>query len=267
MDFLKKHYEKVVLSVVLLALAAAAGAVPVMITQTQKEISEMTSEVEEGIRQGDRIEYSPVNLEEYRTNLQAISNVPELDVSGDHNLLNPVNWKMGSEGRLYKETELGAGAFKVTGIRPLYTGITFKGVSGGGESIRYRVGIALEASDVPRFRDEMTRFVQPNEEYPAHPFILREVQGPSENPDALVLELKDTNEEVTITPSDGAQRMEGYAADLTHPLARRPFEDQRKGDTLRVNGEQYKIVAITENTVTVEAESGKRTNITANSAQ
>ncbi len=264
-DFLKKHYEKVILSVVLLVLAGVAGAVPVMITRTQSQISEMTDPPRPP--GGDGIEYSQVDLQQYRTNLQAVTNIPSLDLMGEHNLLNPVNWQRGSDGRLHKETKLGAGAFKVTQIRSLYTRVTLKGVSGSGDSIRYRLGVALEASDRRAWRDETTRLVQPDEQYSSHPFILREVKGPATDPKALVLEFKDTNEQVTVTPNEGARRMEGYAADLTHPLAARPFENQQKGDTLRVNQEQYKIVAITENAVTIEAESGRRTNITANSAQ
>src|SRR3954462_3893553 len=89
MEFLKKHYEKLILSLVLLGLAAVAATLPMKVKQ-EKEREEQ--------RKNDLINpvvkpFPPVDLS---TNMQVLEKVKSpihFDIAGKHNLFNPVQWQ------------------------------------------------------------------------------------------------------------------------------------------------------------------------------
>lgn len=264
-DFLKKHYEKVLLSLVLLMLAVAAGGLPFMITQTQQTISNDT----EPPRSGNPAPVEPVAVDEYRQRIGNLTMAVDLELTGQHNLLNPVQWSRTPDGEWVKETERGAQALEVARIFPLYTRVRLIDTIGSGGNPRYVLGIAMEAAQSPSRRREMNRYVRPGETSDSHPFVLTQVEGPADNPTALILKRTDNGEQgIRITDSASYQQHEGYGADLTYPPdPNRDMENLHQGDTFRFQNETYNIVAITENDVTVEAESGQRTTLEANTGQ
>ena len=65
-----------------------------------------------------------------------------------------------------------------------------------------------------------------------------------------------------MTKTKPLDRITGYAADLSYPLeANRTFLDRRVKNSIKFAGEEYNIVAINQNEVTVQASSNKRTTI------
>ena len=120
MQFLKKHYEKIILCTVLLGLAAAAIVMGSVITKLQEEVSQPVSEPPHNTKQ-----VVPLDLTADLLALAQITNPPPVVLSGDHNLFNPVTWRRKPNGELLKILKTGPDALKITGITPLYTVITY----------------------------------------------------------------------------------------------------------------------------------------------
>lgn len=244
MEFLKKHYEKIILSVVLLCLAVAAAWLPSKIGQVRQEL-QATS-----VNLPTPKPLTPVDLSTNEAALKRLQNPPTVELSGEHNLFNPVTWKIKPDGSFIKIAQEGVDALTITKIQPLYLELAFERVTGTG----YWIAITRQSSKRSRV------YVKPNEKKEL--FTLKEVKGSPEDPDELVLELADSQELVSISKDKPYRRIEAYAADLRYPPDNKNFPNQKVNDIIPINGESYKIIAITENEVRVSATStDKRTTI------
>jgi hypothetical protein len=85
---------------------------------------------------------------------------------------------------------------------------------------------------------------------------VRDIRGTPDKPE-VAIELAD-GKKVTVTTEKPYSEVEGYKADLLYPPENRNFKDRRVGDKLALGGEDYIIVAITENEVVVSAVSNNR---------
>ena len=251
-EFVKSHYEKILLSVTLLGLAAAAAYLPLKISETQKML-QSAKEFQPAAGKGKLPK--PTDLSTNQIVLEHAQKLPNLDLGRPHNLLNPVTWKRAPDGRLIKidsSEKEGPGALVITKINPLKLTITFASVSGSGDSLRYQFTVRNEADPNRSKRGNIPKLVALNAK--SDLFTLKQVRGPADNPTELVLELEDTKELVTVTKGKPYVRVNGYSADLTYPLeANKVFLDRRVKDPLEFGDKKYKIVAIRENEVTVEA--------------
>ncbi|MCS7090833.1 MAG: hypothetical protein RMN51_04745 [Verrucomicrobiota bacterium] len=262
MDWFKKHYEKIILGVVLAVAALAVAAVPILISNTRSQLEE----------QRNRITRRPIqplpqlDLASMESVLHRLETPLHLDFGRPHNLFNPVQWQRTAGGNLIKlarGTETGPEAAVVTAIRPLHLILTFDSVGPvtDGTPSGYLIGIEREAASPPTGRRKRQVFARLNEKR-EDLFTLREVQGPPENPTALVLELSDSTERVVLSKDQPYRRVEGYLADLRYEPEKRTFTGRRVGDRITLAGEDYNIVAITENEVVVSHRlTGKKSTI------
>jgi hypothetical protein len=97
-------------------------------------------------------------------------------------------------------------------------------------------------------------------------FTLVSVQGPSNAPTALVLELSDSDKPVTVTADKPFRRVDGYMVDLKYLPENKNFPNRRFGDPtfgkITIAGEEYNIVApITEHEVTLASPNKKKWTI------
>src|SRR5262245_51013145 len=118
MQFLKKHYEKIVLSVVLLGLAAASAALPLMVSQAQEQIENMATSV----KRAKAKPWPPLDLTTNQEPIRRIEGPVRVQLAGGHNLFNPVKWLRRGDGTIRKivtGNEMGVGALRVTKIEPL----------------------------------------------------------------------------------------------------------------------------------------------------
>jgi len=261
-DFAKIHYEKIILSVVLLALAAAAAYLPMKISDHKRKLEDIR-------RPRPVVAAKPAKPADLSTNvavLEHVQKLPELRLTRPHNLLNPVTWKKTPDNRLIKidtEDKEGPGALQVTKITPLHFTIAYNGVTGAGDFLRYQFVVRNEGDTNRTKRANRAVFVSPSGKNEKNDyFVLRDVIGPPPNPNGFVLELVDGKETVEVTKSKPFDRITGYATDLIYPLeANRTFVDRRVKDSIKFGGEEYNIVAINQNEVTVQASSNKRTTI------
>ena len=260
MEFLKKNYEKLILSVVLLGLAAAAALLPSWVAEERQRLNEI--ENDSGKKNPPK-EFKPLNLTTNEAVLRRTRRPEPLVLAGEHNLLNPVQWKRLPDGNLVKlvtGAEIGAGALRIVDLRPLNLILSYEGPVGTNEFVQYRFKITREAERTPSKRAATTRSV-PTVGTKNDIFTLKEMR-PKEDPKEFVLEMVDGKQMITVTRETPYVGVAGYMADLKYEPEKLNFPGKRVDDRLVFAGDANKIVAITETNVTVEALSNtKRTTI------
>ena len=105
MQFLKRHFEKIILSAVLAGLGAAAFWLSMAVKEARRRPPI-------GYRQPAPAKPLPEWKAIWRRCARALANMtnaPAFELSGEHNLFNPVTWKMKRNGELFKMTQAGRG--------------------------------------------------------------------------------------------------------------------------------------------------------------
>lgn len=254
MQFLKKHYEKIILCVVLLGLAAAAVWMSNKISET-KAGTEGASEIAPNNKPWVHPDFS----NDYKM-LAQLTNPPPVVLSGDHNLFNPVTWRRKPNGELLKILKTGADALVVQNIIPLYEEIKFDHASGGGTGVYVMDLTVRSAKRAPEY-------AKINEKTKSGLYIIRGIKGASDDPTELELEIPDTGETVAVSANNPYKRVDGYLADLKYPPESKTLTKQKVDETFTLDNEEYKIIAITNNAVRVQLiKNGKVTPINWNGA-
>ncbi|MEI7729270.1 MAG: hypothetical protein WCO56_06845 [Verrucomicrobiota bacterium] len=254
MEFLKRHYEKIILSVVLIGLAAAVAMLPMKIREEKEYLTQKKSTISD-----KPIKYVPLDHSSYDKALaRATNNTPVVlngGVSG-HNTFNPVLWQVKEDGTLIKivspEESIGLKKLELVSIKPLNYVVAFEKVSG----FSYVMTVFNEAK--PKI-SKRTCYLSKASPKVTGMFSLVEVKGESQNPEALVIEMADTKEQATITTNQPFKRVEMYVADMRYDLEKREFKQQKKGDKIGFAGDIFKIVDIKADEVVFFAESSGKT--------
>lgn len=261
MDFIKKHYEKVLLSIVLLGLAVAAALLPL-------KVSSIKEEIERNIPNPRPKELPSIDLSTNLMVIQRIQRPAPVTLANEHNLFNPVQWQKRPDGGMIKiltGNEVGPGALKVLKITPLNLVIELEGAVTEGETVRYKFALTREADKNVSRRRRTSQVIALGSKNDI--FLLKEVRGPKENPTEAVLELDNGNKTVVVSKEKPHIQVAGYTADLRYDPENKSFNGRRVDDALPFAGESYNIVAITENEVVLSAKStSKRTTVKWNAA-
>jgi hypothetical protein len=120
LNILKKHYEKVILSVVLLGLAIAAAMLLLRVAAERERLDEVRRM--NLVTAPRAIEPIDVSTNSSRSEPVATPRL-RLSLHGTNNLFNPVQWQRRADQRLDKIVtgdETGPGALRITDIKPLY---------------------------------------------------------------------------------------------------------------------------------------------------
>lgn len=253
MDFLKKHYEKLILSVVLLVVAAAAF----WLTQN---VSAVQSSLEEQLQtrvRGSRRPLPPVDLTNSIAAVESMSRPVNLDLSGDHNVFNPIRWIRGTDLAPKPDPRQDlARTLNLVATRPLNLSITYIGPTGIGDPYRYQFTIEQQHAKKPSDRRPVTLSLV--EGTKNNFFLLREVRGPKDSAGEVVIELA-SGERVTLAKGKPFEKVMGHLADLR--FENRDFLGKRADDTLVLAGTTYKIVAIGKEELVISAPNSTRTTI------
>lgn len=260
MEFLKKHYEKILLSLVLLGLAVAAAWLPIKVSAVRQTLEEASTQL---------LTPKPKPLPALDTNgfeqvLLRVDNPGSSPLGKPgHNVFNPIKWLKKPDGTPVPALDTGLSALSVTNITPLYLRIDYQGPQAFRETsgeIRYSFQITREAASRGSTRGPILRMATVGGKNEI--FTLRELKGPKENPTALVLELNETKETVTVSKEKPYTQVAGYAADLRYEPENKTYAKQRVGEHLTLAGERYNIVYINQSDVTLEDNrTRKRTTI------
>jgi hypothetical protein len=255
MDFLKKHYEKVLLGVVLLGLAVAAAFLPFKIASEKQALEDMRNTlIHPKVK-----ELTNLDLTLPDKVLKQVA-VPALfDLSTPNKLFNPMRWQKAADGHLIKvdAVNIGPNAVAVTKMVPLYLELKLNDVTTTDAGARCKIGVDNEAAVnlKDRKKEKYCKLGDKNET-----FSLRELKAPADNPTnfTVVLELNDTGQRVTVTKDQPFRRVDGYMVDLKYAPESKVWTTRRVGAALSFNGEDYNIVAITENEVVLSAKSNQK---------
>jgi hypothetical protein len=257
MEFLKNHYEKVLLSLILLGLAVAAALLPMKVDTTPLEPPPTKGKA-----------LKPQDLKSVEVALERSKKASNTVLSGSHNLFNPVLWIRKPNGALMKNESgrrLGPQALIITNITPLYFVLAYDGVTGQGDKLRYKLTLTREADTNAVLRRPMPVFAVAGDK--KDQFTLREVKGEADNPTELVLEVANVKELVTISKDQPYKRVDGYLADFRYDPEDKNFLRKRENDRLAFAGETHNIVAIAKDgAVLFTPSSGIRTTIKYHSA-
>jgi hypothetical protein len=252
MGFLKKHYEKILLGLVLLGLALAAGFLPFLVSSQKQKL--------EDLRQGFFVKtpkpLTNLDLTVPTNALKRMATIPVINFSTKNKLFNPMPWQKRADGTLVPSTKVGPTAASITNVAPLYLKITLDSVTVSDNGPHYVIGIEKEAARNPAQRPKKQAYCSLNSKNDT--FVLVGVNGKPDDPSQLVLELNDTGEKVTISKDKPFQRIDGYIADVRYDPENRKFPHCRVGSALAFGGEEYNVVAIAPNEVVISAKSNQK---------
>jgi hypothetical protein len=247
MEFLKKHYEKIILSVVLLGLAVVAATLPMQVNK-ERESEETRKNSLIGAKP---TEFPPVDLTTNQTILEKVKKPVRFDIAGKHNLFNPVPWveKQGGELVKIQNGNMGISALQVTAIHPLNMIMSFDEVipttgANGTNEYKYQVTVIREGA-VSGGKQGRAMSIGLSASGIG---TLKGVQGPAENPTALIMELPDRTR-VNVSKEKPYSRIIGYAADLVCELPPINKKNAKVGDPIVIGADVYNINAVGTNTV------------------
>jgi hypothetical protein len=259
MDFIKKHYEKLVLSVVLLAVAVAAFLLVVEVGNVKQLLADQLQQ--RTTTKGAPLK--PVDLSTNQAVVNRLSAKVQFSLDGDHNTFNPGTWDKSGDGFRRKPGRAGLAGLTITRVTPLNMVISFKGVAGTADEPRYQLSMTKEYEKQPGQRRLQTFSLTPGAKERGIQLI--EVRGPKGDPTELVCELIDGRERFAISGDKEFKKAFGYSADLRSEG--RDFPARRVDDSLVLAGVTYKIVAIGKDELVVSAPNQVRTTIAAVPAQ
>jgi hypothetical protein len=256
MDFIKKNYEKIILSVVLLGVVGALIALPFVIQRDKDDMNSVTVNLSNPhVKPLDPLDLTPQN-----NLLNRLQNPYDLDFSTTNKLFNPVTWKKNAEGDLIKITtghEIDAEAAEVTKITPLYLILSLENVETNLE-IRYVIGIERQFA-ATRSQRHQTTVASVGEKKPL--FTITQVKGDPAVPDELLLKLADTGETISVAKGKPYQRADNYTADLKFDPEKKSFPNRSVGALLVFGEETYIIVAIHQNEVILLDQSNQKKTV------
>ena len=253
MDFIKKHYEKILLSVVLLGLVGALLFMAWIIPSEQQKVREITS----SIISAPVRPLTNLDLTIQSNIVRQVQSPYQIDFDTTNKVFNPVEWQRRPDGTLIKANRTGPNAAVVTSIRPLYTALTLDSVETNELGARYAIGVERQAASSPAMQHKTQRFVSTDDKK-KDVFTLQRIVGPPENPDYLLLRLADTGQEVQVSRDKPFRRVDGYTADLKYDLENARWTGQRIGNHLHFAGDDYTVVDINSDAVVLSAKSNQK---------
>jgi hypothetical protein len=257
MEFLKRHYEKIVLCLVLLGLAAAAVwmRTDIKAVRERMDSAPQTQTSAPGGRRRPGVAnaaatLAPMDLSTDMITLAQVTNPPTITLSGDHNLFNPVTWKRKSDGTLLKVIKTGPKALTITNITRLYAVISYDHPSGNGTGV-YVMAIQ-QHSDPQHPARKVPEYAKKDQKVKSGLYIIRDVKGDADDPSELDLELPETGQTVAVTKDKPYEYVDSCIADLRYEPESKTFFKVHVNDPIRLDGEPYKVVEITTNAVRIQ---------------
>ena len=242
MQFLKKHYEKILLGVV---LAGLIGVLVFMLFYIAADKQAMEDTINGVIN-------SPVKALpdlDLTTNGAAMTRLQSpfvLDFETGNKVFNSFIWQKTPDGRMIKkDTSTGPQVAVVTNIVPLYLVVSLDSLSTNEMGARYVISVERQAAATTAKRHKTPHYVSVGDKNDQ--FVLLEVKGAPENPDALLIKLLDTGETVTVTRDKPFRRVDGYLADFRYDPEKKVFRGCRAGAKVPFNGTDYVVFEVNQN--------------------
>ncbi|MDR3377636.1 MAG: hypothetical protein P4M10_03040 [Verrucomicrobiae bacterium] len=259
MDFLKKHYEKVLLGVM---LAGLIGGLVFMLFYIASDQQAMT-DTRLTLTNPKVVQLTNLDMALFEGTIARAQAPYDFDLENTNKLFNPMEWQktLDGQGLILKTTRTGPQVVVVTNIFPLYTVIWLDSVITNELGVRYDIKVERQAAPLKAKRKAVPHYVSKDDK-PNADFALLEVKGAPENPDALVLKLADSGKTVTVTKDKPYEQVDAYAADFRYDPERKVFQGKRAGDKVPFGGGDYIVVEVNQNELILEDQSNhKKTSL------
>jgi hypothetical protein len=253
MNFIKKHYEKILLGVMLFGLI---GVLIFMIFYIASDKQQMQT-IAEGFINPHVKALTNLDTTVEDSAITRLKSDYNLDFDTTNKLLNPMEWQRALDGSLIRATATGVQAAVATNCTPLYLIISLNSVIINEVSTNYSIKVEKQAAARASQRTPMTHYAALNEK-PNDAFSVVGVVGSPENPDELVLRLTDTQEDIRIGKDKPYRHVDGYMADILYPPEKKLFKGRRVGDKFSFGGVDYSVVDINQNEVVLMDESNQK---------
>jgi hypothetical protein len=256
MQFLKKHYEKILLGIVLAGLIGVLVFMLFYIAADKQSMDDMAN----GLINPSAQALPDLDL---TTNTAAVTRLQSpfaLDLETGNKVYNPFEWQKTLDNQLVRKAGLTAQVVVVTNIMPLYLVLTLDQVITNTAEPRYVIGVEKQAATTVAKRRHQQHYSSKGDKNDT--FVLVDVKGVAENPDALSLKLVDTGEMVTILPGKPFRRVDAYSADFRYDPEKKVFRARRKDDVVTFGGTDYQVFDISQNALILSDKSnGKKTTL------
>jgi hypothetical protein len=254
MQFLKKHYEKILLGIV---LAGMVGVLVFMIFYISADKQAMDDNANSLINPTVK----PLPDLDLSTNVAAMTRLESpyaLDLDSGNKVFNPFDWVKNSDNQLVrKATSTGAQVAVVTNIAPLYLVLSLDSITTNELGARYIIGVEKQAASTPAKRHKQQRFVSKGDKA-NDIFLLMDVKGAPESPDALVFKLVDTGELATVTRDKVFRRVDAYVADFRYDPEKKFFRGRRAGDKVNFGGIDFIVADVNPHELVLEDQSNQK---------
>lgn len=269
MEFLKNHYEKIVLSVVLLLMATAAVLLVLQVRSVEEELGAFRKViVETGGQSVERPKTNPY------TAILTKAQPPVVDLVQPHKVFNPERWLMDTNRNLISGKDVGVAKLQLLEVQPMQLKLELL-VSGSAERQSYLVNITREYALKTTDQRPTKRSVTVNStNYLDAPsklryIVARAIEGPPDNP-TVTLDYQEPGKElqkITLTKDKPFSAVVDYGVKLFYPVEKIAFPNplrkdvvwERKDAPLVFAGDTNIIVEITVSNVIVKAVSNDKT--------
>lgn len=256
MDFLKKHYEKVLLGVMLAGLIGGLVFMLFFISADREEMNaKSTGVLNPVVKDLTNLDTTVLDTATAR------SHAPyELDLETTNKLFNPLEWQKALDGTLIlAEKKTGLQVAVVTNISPLYTIISLEQVQMNDVATNYVVQIEHQGASTLAKRRPTKHYLTKGEKPSSNdPVELVDVKGPADNPSALVLKLTDSGDEISISKDNPYRKTDAYSADFVYAPERKVFHGKRAGDKVPFGGVDYSVVDVNQNELILMDQSNQK---------
>ncbi len=254
MQFFKKHYEKILLSIV---LAGLIGVLVFMLFYIAADKQAMEDNAN-GLINPAAHALPDLDL---TTNTAAVTRLEsplQLDLETSNKVFNPFEWQKTLDGRMVeKASSIGPQVVVVTNITPLYLVLTLDAVVTNELGARYVIGVEKQSATTAAKKRKQQRYVSVGDKNDT--FGLLSVNGVPENTDALVIKILDSGETVTLTHGTPFRRVDDYAVDFRYDPEKKTFRGRRTGDKVSFGGADYVVFAVSQDELTLDDQSnGKK---------
>jgi hypothetical protein len=255
MEFIKKHYEKVLLGLVLFGLIGVGVLLLFIIPEKRQKLEETRQKVNKPVLKP----LTNLDMTVEEAGWKRLQTPMVVDLTSKHKTLNPVLWQlMPPDGHVRKVEDpdkYGWGATMVTNVNPIYFTVSYDTNSGNGYLVMYgHDSVAYRRED--KTNNTLVSLENKNDKL----FSLSKVIGPPENPTGLELVLKTNGQTFTIGPGKPFHQVEGYTVNLIYPPDTNIHfpSNLRQNDQLKLEGDDAKIDSIGDGVVVILSKSGKK---------
>lgn len=284
MEFLKSHYEKIILGLMLLLMAAGAVLLVLEVGSVQAQLDEYRRIASGG---GEGKAPPQENLDQLREILAKAAKPGQTDFVTTHRVFNPDAWYVDTNGNLIAGTNVGVNRLLVHSITPQQLLLEFAAIGGSAERPSVSMNMVRQFAKTPAEQGKTRRSVSVNAtNTPANiantsanmmdaarklVLLVREIGGPPESPEVRC-ELHEPGKDTlkfTLSKAQGLAHVVEYVAHIQYLVETNfVWRVARKDTQLVFAGDTNIVVDVTASNVVVRAVSNdKVTTLPLGSAQ